>query len=62
LKRFYWESTKELDGKYFVLETEGGNEHGAYFDVSICVVDDVGDAEYLCDKLNYLYELTKKEQ
>ena len=62
MKRFYFEPEDLCGSGWYIVESEGGHEHGAYFDVAICVVNDVDDAKTLCDKLNYLYELTKKEQ
>jgi hypothetical protein len=62
LKRFYFEPEDLLEGGWYIIEAEGGHEHGAYFDVAIAIVTEVEDAKTLCDKLNYLYELTKKEQ
>lgn len=61
MKRFYYEQDEDSDD-WFVIENEGGYEQGAYFDVVVFCSTTQDDAGAACDKLNYLYELTKKEQ
>lgn len=59
MKRFYFEPDTLCGSGWFIVETEGGSEHGAYFDVAIAIVTDVDDAKNLCNKLNQLWENQK---
>lgn len=59
MKRFYFEPEDLCGSGWYIVENEGGHEHGAYFDVAIAIVTDVEDAKNLCDKLNQLWENQK---
>lgn len=59
MKRFYYENSGEPGNTFFIMEGEGGQEHGQPFDIAICVVQGEADAEYLCKRLNQLWENQK---
>lgn len=59
MPKFYYENTGEPGTTFFIIETEGAYEHGAYFDVAICVVDNEQDAQNICKRLNQLWNNQK---
>jgi hypothetical protein len=58
MKRFYLEFDSDSE-EYFVIEREGGCEHGEYFDITCFEVVDRHDAANAVDILNKLYEKAK---
>ena len=58
MERFYLEYDDE-SLQYFILEREGGSEHGEYFDIICFEVVDRHDAANAVDILNKLYEKAK---
>jgi len=57
MKRFYYELDIEEDG-FCIVESEGGCEHGAYYDITHFCVQTKEDA---IDAVNLLNKLYKKE-
>jgi len=58
MERFYFDYDDE-EGKWFIMETEGGNEHGQTYDTTWCLVDSLSDARDLCRLLNKLWNNQK---
>jgi len=57
MDRFYYELDIELEG-FFIMESEGGCEHGAYYDIAhFCALTQ----EDAIDAVNLLNKLYKKE-
>ena len=60
MERFYCSQDVVTD-EWLLIERDGGHEHGQYFDVVVFCATTQEDAKSACDKLNCLYEMTKKE-
>lgn len=58
MERFYLECDGESE-EYFVVEREGGCEHGEYFDITCFEVVELRDAITAVYILNKLYEKAK---
>lgn len=59
MKTFYYEQDEDSDD-WFVIQNEGGCEHGHYFDVVVFCAATQDDAGSACDLLNSLWKT--KEQ
>lgn len=57
--KFYYEDVGDRGEDFFIIDVEGGHEHGQYFDVAICIVAGLEDAESLCKRLNQLWNNQK---